>query len=79
MARYEHLPLWRDAQRLILLLEQAVRGFPRYHKYTLDTDLRRQALQVGRLIIRANTQREAERLRAIEALVYAVTAQVPSI
>lgn len=72
MARYEHLPLWRDAQRLILLLEQAVRGFPRYHKYTLGTDLRRQALQVGRLIIRANTQREVERLRAIEELVYAV-------
>jgi len=46
MARYEHLPLWRDAMRLTLLLGEAVRGFSRYHKYALGADLRCQAMAV---------------------------------
>jgi len=28
------LPIWRDANRLLLLIEQAVKTFSRYHKYT---------------------------------------------
>ncbi|MCG5499157.1 hypothetical protein [Ectothiorhodospira variabilis] len=46
-------PIWRDAQRLLVLTEEAVRRFPRYHKYTLGTELRRQAMQVCRLVNRA--------------------------
>jgi hypothetical protein len=46
----EHLPIWRDARRLLLEVEQAVRGFPRYHKYTVGTDLRRQAILVPTLL-----------------------------
>lgn len=32
-----HLPLWRDAQGLLLWTEQVVRRFARYHKYTLGS------------------------------------------
>jgi hypothetical protein len=34
MAQTPHhqLPIWRDAMRLVVVLEEAVRGFPRYHK-----------------------------------------------
>ncbi len=71
MARYQHLPIWRDANRLLILIEQTVRGFPRYHKYTLGSDLRRQAMLVCRLIIRANNTR-AGREQALERLVLAV-------
>ena len=39
-------PMWRDARRLLVLTEEAVRRFPRYHEYTLGSDLRRQAMQV---------------------------------
>ena len=45
--RYRQLPLWRDATRLLLEVENAVRQFgktpspPRYHKYALGSDLRR--------------------------------------
>jgi hypothetical protein len=46
MARYDHLPIWKDAVALATLLEEAVRRFPRYHKYALGTDLRRQAYAV---------------------------------
>jgi hypothetical protein len=53
MRHLNHLPIWRDANRLLVAIEQAVRRFPRYHKYTLGTDLRRQAMNVCRLILRA--------------------------
>ncbi len=58
-----HLPIWRDANRLLLAIEQAVRQFPRYHKYTLGTDLRRQAMQVCRLIRRAAERGEDQHQR----------------
>jgi hypothetical protein len=40
MARTEHLPIYKASYDLCLYLEQVVRGFSRYHKYTLGTDLR---------------------------------------
>ena len=53
MHHLNHLPIWRDANRLLLAIEQAVGQFSRYHKYSLGTDLRRQAMAVCRLILRA--------------------------
>jgi hypothetical protein len=71
MARYDHLPLWRDALQLAVLIEEAVRGVPRYHKYAIGADLRRQAMAVCRLIIRANAG-STNRERSIEQLVLTV-------
>jgi hypothetical protein len=39
-------PIWRDTNRLLLEVEQAVKCFPRYHKYTLETELRRNAMLI---------------------------------
>ena len=33
MARYDHLPIWKDAMTLAGVLEEAVRRFPRYHRF----------------------------------------------
>jgi len=56
---------------MLMLTEDAVRRFPRYHKYTLGSDLRRQALWVCRLVNRAwRDQRRRE--RHLEHLVMAV-------
>jgi hypothetical protein len=52
------MPLWRDSQQLLLLIEQAVRHFPRYHKYTLGTELRQQAMRISRLLVRAYNDKE---------------------
>jgi len=38
MARYEHLPIYRDALNLAVYFEKMVAGFSRYHKYTLGTE-----------------------------------------
>jgi len=49
-------PIYRDANTLLIQIEQAVRGFPRYHKYTIGTELRTQAMLVVRLLSRAIKQ-----------------------
>jgi hypothetical protein len=54
MARYEHLPIFRDAYDLTVHVEKLVRGFSRYHKYTLGTDLRNRAREILDLIVAAN-------------------------
>ena len=63
----QQLPIWRDANLLLLEVEKAVRHFPRYYKYTLGSDLRQQAMGICRLIIRAynsdnNQQSQVKRL-----------------
>ena len=45
MAQYEHLPIYKAAFDLNLYVEQIVRNFSRYHKYTLGTELRERSLQ----------------------------------
>lgn len=64
MARYDHLPIWKTTMDLAVLLERVVRGFPRYHKYALGADLRRQSQRICTLIVRANEAR-AERERVV--------------
>jgi hypothetical protein len=46
-------PIVKAAERLLLEIEQAVRRFPRYHKYTHGTRLRDQAMAVTQLAHRA--------------------------
>lgn len=50
MARYEHLPIYKTAMDLAIHLEQVVRSFSRYHKYTLGSDLRQQSRELVTLI-----------------------------
>jgi len=45
--------MYRQAQQLLCLIEEAVKRFPRYHKYTVGSDLRRQAMTVMRTMHRA--------------------------
>ena len=40
MARYGHLPIYKKAMDLAVHMEQTVRNFSRYHKYTLGSELR---------------------------------------
>lgn len=54
MARTEHLPIYKRAYDLCLWVEQVVRGFSRYHKYTLGTDLRAAARRALLLVVRGN-------------------------
>lgn len=36
MARYEHLPIYKQTMDVAVHFERVVAGFSRYHKYTLS-------------------------------------------
>ena len=46
MARYEHLPIYKQALDAAVHFEKVVAGFSRYHKYTLGTEIRNQSRAV---------------------------------
>ncbi len=58
MARYEHLPIYRDAFQFLIYCENTVKNFSRYNKYTHGSDLRNAARSALKLIIRANSSVE---------------------
>lgn len=58
MARSEHLPIYKASYDLCFYFDQVVRGFARYHKYGLRSDLRDGARRVLRLVMRANSRRD---------------------
>jgi hypothetical protein len=61
------LPIWRDANQFLLAIEKGVRLFPRYHKYTLGTELRKNALQICLLIQKAY-QHKSQQCRYLQEL-----------
>lgn len=61
----------RDANRLLLAVEQCVRNFPRYHKYQVGADLRQQAMHIARLAQRAWRDKGQQALH-VGQLVWAV-------
>lgn len=63
MARYEHLPIYRDAFRFLIFCENTVKNFSRYNKYTHGSDLRDAARNAVKLIIRAKTGKRPESRR----------------
>lgn len=60
-------PICRDIRRLLVHTETMVRRFSRYHKYTVGTDLRQQAMRMARGVHRAcyERERQAEHVRAL--------------
>lgn len=58
MARYEHLPIYKQAMEVAIHFEKIVAGFSRYHKYTLGTELRNQSRAIVTQIVRANAERD---------------------
>ena len=56
MARYEHLPIYADAYRLAVCVEEQVSTFSNRHRAALGADLRQQCRLMIRLIILANSQ-----------------------
>ena len=71
--RCRQTALCRDSKRFLVEVGTAVRAFPRYHQYTHGSDLRRQAMNVCRLVARAAQSRAGpERARLLERLAWQV-------
>jgi len=58
MAQYEHLPIYKKAMDLAVYVETIVRGFPRYHKYTIGSELRALSHRILILVVRANSEQD---------------------
>jgi len=58
MARYEHLPIYKQALDVAVHFEKVVAGFSRYHKYTLGTELRNKSRNIVSLIVKANAAQD---------------------
>lgn len=56
MSLYENLAVYKKAQELAVYFENTVRGFDRYHKYTVGTDLRNLSRRICILVALANTR-----------------------
>lgn len=68
MARYEHLPIYKQAMDVAVHFEKVVAGFSRYHKYTLGTELRNKSREIVAQIIRANAERDKRLFRKSEGM-----------
>lgn len=55
MARYEHLPIYKKMFDLTVYVENIVKNFSRYHKYTLGSELRNLSRKTLVLIVKANS------------------------
>lgn len=58
MSQYEHLPIYKKTFDIVVYIEQIVRNFSRYHKYTLGTEMRNLSRETLILIIKANSQKD---------------------
>jgi len=54
MAKYDQLPIYKQAMELIVFIENSVRGFSRYHKYSIGERLRQTSWDVVTLVVRVN-------------------------
>jgi hypothetical protein len=54
MALYYDLPVFKDVYKLILVLFEVTKDFPKEYKYTLGHDIKRDGINLVRSIYRAN-------------------------
>lgn len=50
----ENLPIFKSAMGLAVYMEEIVKGFEKYHKYTMGVELRQQSKRLLFLVNRAN-------------------------
>lgn len=54
MAQYYDLPVYKDTYKLLRLIFEYTKEYPREYKYTLGQDMKRDGLSLVRSIYRAN-------------------------
>lgn len=62
MAYYENLPIYKKSMELAVYMENVVRNFSRYHKYTIGADMRDLSKNLVTLIIKANSRKDKRKL-----------------
>ncbi len=60
---YDKLPIFKSALDLLVYVETIVKGFDKYHKYTMGTELRERSRAVMFAIQKANMDVERKKVR----------------
>lgn len=55
MARYQHLPIFREAYELNIEIHKRVDNFPRVHRYSMGERLKNMTLDFLDLMVKANS------------------------
>jgi len=58
MAYYENLPIYKKSLELVVYIENVVRNFSRYHKYTIGSNMRDLSRNLVALVIKANSRKD---------------------
>ncbi|MFH1258510.1 MAG: hypothetical protein ABII74_01625 [Elusimicrobiota bacterium] len=70
MSQYEHLPIYKKLFDLAVYLENIVKGFSRYYKYTLGSELRILSHRAVMLVVKANSAQDKKELLYIGAVLF---------
>ncbi|MBP7806203.1 four helix bundle protein [Candidatus Gracilibacteria bacterium] len=78
MARYEHLPVFRDGYELVLRIFRFAGGLAKAHKYSIGEMLRLESLKILQSIVAANSEHVGEKRIAFlsEALLAIETVRI---
>ena len=63
---YKRLPIWQQAQQLLLVTETTVRSFSRYHKYSIGAELRQSVLRLCKAIHRVFTRSKNSKVKMVQ-------------
>ena len=55
MARYSHLPIYRDSYQLMFLCMQYVKNFDREYKFSLGSRIKDEVINIGIYVVYANS------------------------
>ena len=67
---YENLPIYKLALDFCVYIETIVKGFDKYHKYTIGEDLRNFSKEILFTIHRANALKEKREMLQKQSQVY---------
>ncbi len=78
MARYEHLPVFRDGYELVLRIFRFASTLSKSHKYSIGEMLRMESLKILQNIVAANSEYASEKRISIlsEALLNLETVRI---
>ena len=62
MSQYEHLPIYKKMFDIVVYIEQIVKSFSRYHKYTLGSEMRNLSRKTLIAIIKANWKKDKKEI-----------------
>ena len=69
MAKYNHLKIFKESIDLTVYIEDIVKNFSKYHKYTVGTRLRNISYDITVIIVKINSRKKEDRQEMMRELI----------